>query len=205
MLHGAAARPERLGLKHALDFSLALIGLIVAAPLLLLVGLAALIGQGRPLLFIQQRIGLHGRRFRMYKFRTMHRDADASGPPPDSAAPVRPKRGRDPRVTRLGRLLRRTSLDELPQLLNVLNGTMSLVGPRPLPAEEQQRISGWQRRRLAMRPGLTGLWQVSGRSDTDFETWMHLDLEYVDHWNLWLDVRILLRTVWIVLTGRGAR
>jgi exopolysaccharide biosynthesis polyprenyl glycosylphosphotransferase len=205
MLHGAAARPERLGLKHALDFSLALIGLIVAAPLLLLVGLAALIGQGRPLLFIQQRIGLHGRRFRMYKFRTMHRDADASGPPPDSAAPVRPKRGRDPRITRLGRLLRRTSLDELPQLLNVLNGTMSLVGPRPLPAEEQQRISGWQRRRLAMRPGLTGLWQVSGRSDTDFETWMHLDLEYVDHWNLWLDVRILLRTVWIVLTGRGAR
>lgn len=207
MLHGAAARPERLGIKHALDFSLALVGLIFALPLLLVVSLAALIGQGRPLLFIQPRIGLHGRRFRMYKFRTMHSDTGASGPKPelDTAAPVRPKRGRDPRVTRLGRLLRRTSLDELPQLINVLNGTMSLVGPRPLPVEEQQRISGYQRRRLAMRPGLTGLWQVSGRSDTDFETWMRRDLEYVDNWNLWLDVRILLRTVWIVLTGRGAR
>ncbi len=205
MLHGAAARPERLGIKHALDFSLALVGLVIATPLLLLVGLVALVGQGRPLLFIQQRIGLHGRRFKMYKFRTMHSDADARGAGPDAAAPVRPKRGLDPRVTRLGWLLRRTSLDELPQLLNVLNGTMSLVGPRPLPVDEQQRIRGWQRRRLAMRPGLTGLWQVSGRSDTDFETWMRLDLEYVDHWNLWLDMRILLRTIWIVLTGRGAR
>ena len=111
----------------------------------------------------------------------------------------------DPRITRLGRLLRRSSLDELPQLFNVLAGSMSLVGPRPLPFDEQQQIRGWHRRRLSMKPGITGLWQVSGRSEVDFEEWILLDLRYIDEWTFWLDMRLLLRTLPAVLLRRGAR
>ena len=111
----------------------------------------------------------------------------------------------DPRRTRLGRLLRRFSLDELPQLANVVRGEMSLVGPRPLPLDEAGRIKGAQRRRVAMRPGMTGLWQTSGRSTVDFDEWMRMDLEYVDRWSLALDVRILLATIPVVLRGTGAR
>jgi lipopolysaccharide/colanic/teichoic acid biosynthesis glycosyltransferase len=110
----------------------------------------------------------------------------------------------DPRITRLGRLLRKFSLDELPQLWNVLKGDMSLVGPRPPIPEEVARYERWQRRRLAMKPGLTGLWQVSGRNRVDFEQWMKLDLAYIDNWSPWLDLKILARTVPVVLSGRGA-
>jgi lipopolysaccharide/colanic/teichoic acid biosynthesis glycosyltransferase len=162
---------------------------------------------GRPVLFGQGRAGLHGRRFRMLKFRTMVKDAEARQAELMAAnqmsGPVF-KIDRDPRITRLGRLLRRTSLDELPQLFNVLSGSMSLIGPRPLPTKEQEQIRGWHRRRLSMKPGITGLWQVSGRSQIDFEDWMRLDLRYIDEWSLTLDLVILLRTVPAVLTSRGA-
>jgi len=110
----------------------------------------------------------------------------------------------DPRVTRVGRLLRKSSLDELPQLINVLRGDMSFVGPRPPIPEEVEQYQGWQRRRLSMKPGITGLWQVSGRNRIDFDQWMKLDLEYIDHWSLWLDVKILLKTIPTVIFGRGA-
>jgi lipopolysaccharide/colanic/teichoic acid biosynthesis glycosyltransferase len=110
----------------------------------------------------------------------------------------------DPRITAVGRVLRKTSLDELPQLWNVLVGEMSLVGPRPPIPAEVAEYDRWQRRRLSMKPGITCLWQVSGRNLLDFETWMRLDLEYIDHWSLWLDFKILVRTVWVVLTGYGA-
>jgi lipopolysaccharide/colanic/teichoic acid biosynthesis glycosyltransferase len=110
----------------------------------------------------------------------------------------------DPRVTRVGRVLRKFSLDELPQLWNVLRGDMSLVGPRPPIPDEVARYERWQRRRLAMKPGLTGLWQVSGRNEVDFERWMALDLQYIDNWSPWLDLKILARTVPVVLSGRGA-
>jgi len=110
----------------------------------------------------------------------------------------------DPRVTRVGHFLRKTSLDELPQLFNVLRGSMSFVGPRPLPAEEVEKIKGWQRRRLSMKPGITGLWQVSGRNHVDFQDWVKLDLEYIDNWSLWLDLKILLKTIPAVFSGKGA-
>jgi lipopolysaccharide/colanic/teichoic acid biosynthesis glycosyltransferase len=110
----------------------------------------------------------------------------------------------DPRVTRAGRLLRKTSLDELPQLINVLRGDMSFVGPRPLPVGEVAKIGGWQRRRLSMKPGITGLWQVSGRNKIDFNQWMKLDLEYIDNWSIWLDIKILIKTIPVVLLGKGA-
>jgi lipopolysaccharide/colanic/teichoic acid biosynthesis glycosyltransferase len=110
----------------------------------------------------------------------------------------------DPRVTRVGQFLRKSSIDELPQLVNVLRGDMSFVGPRPLPAEEVEKIKGWQRRRLSMKPGITGLWQVSGRNQIDFDQWMKLDLEYIDNWSLGLDFKIFLRTILAVLLGKGA-
>ncbi len=110
----------------------------------------------------------------------------------------------DPRVTRVGRFLRKTSLDELPQLFNVLLGDMSFVGPRPLPAEEIQKFKGWQRRRLSMKPGITGLWQVSGRNEIDFQEWLKMDLAYIDNWSMWLDLKILVKTIPVVLSGKGA-
>jgi len=158
-------------------------------------------------LFAQARAGLYGRPFRMLKFRTMRQGAeDEQGEllrSNEMSGPVFKLRD-DPRVTRLGRFLRRTSLDELPQLLNVLTGSMSLVGPRPLPVSEQAAIRGWQRRRLTMKPGLTCLWQVAGRNDVDFVDWMLLDLQYIEQWSLWLDLLLLLKTLPVVLFGRGA-
>lgn len=144
----------------------------------------------------------------MIKFRTMVVDAEKKRDDllaqNEMSGPVF-KVTNDPRITRLGHFLRRTSLDELPQLFNVLLGEMSLVGPRPLPTKEQQGISGWQRRRLSMRPGITGLWQVSGRSNIDFEQWMKLDLRYIDGWSLVMDLKILLKTLPAVLFAKGAR
>jgi lipopolysaccharide/colanic/teichoic acid biosynthesis glycosyltransferase len=144
----------------------------------------------------------------MLKFRTMRPDAEREQAMlragNEMTGPVFKLRD-DPRVTPLGRMLRRTSLDELPQLFNVLAGSMSLVGPRPLPLSEQAAIRGWQRRRLTMKPGMTCLWQVSGRSDVDFVDWMLLDLKYIQDWSLWLDLVVLFKTVPVVLFGRGAR
>jgi lipopolysaccharide/colanic/teichoic acid biosynthesis glycosyltransferase len=182
--------------------------IILFAPIMLLVALAVLVSGGRPVLFIQRRAGLNGHPFPMLKFRTMHAGADrkraALGALNEMDGPVFKMRD-DPRVTPIGRFLRRTSLDELPQLFNVLAGQMSIVGPRPLPLEETEALTGRHRRRLTIRPGLTCLWQVSGRSDLTFAEWMALDLEYVDSWTLWLDVAILLRTIPAIVTRRGAR
>lgn len=204
----APKSPEALALKTLFDVTVAAALIVLAAPVLILAALLVLITMGRPVFFVQERAGLFGRRFFMYKFRTMQAGAeaarDALSAQNEMTGPVF-KMTADPRVTPLGRLLRKASIDELPQLFHVLAGTMSLVGPRPLPVKEQRQIQGWHRRRLSMKPGITGLWQVSGRSDVDFEEWMRLDLKYVDDWSLSLDFKILLRTIPAVLTGRGAR
>jgi lipopolysaccharide/colanic/teichoic acid biosynthesis glycosyltransferase len=161
-------------------------------------------------LFSQNRSGLRGRPFRMYKFRTMVTNAEQGRAELEDrnemSGPVF-KVKNDPRVTRVGIFLRKSSLDELPQLWNVLRGEMSLVGPRPLPLYETANFGDLtQRRRMSVRPGLTCLWQVRGRSKiTDFKDWVILDLEYIDHWSLWLDFKILLRTVPVVLFGWGAK
>jgi len=161
-----------------------------------------------PVLFIHERGGLHGRPFRMLKFRTMREGAEAERAALLAAnemdGPVF-KIAADPRVTRLGRFLRRTSMDELPQLVNVVRGDMSLVGPRPLPVVETRALAGVHRRRLSVRPGITCLWQISGRSELGFREWMALDLQYVDHWSLGLDLAILLRTLPALVSRRGAR
>ncbi|HEY6878692.1 MAG TPA: sugar transferase [Polyangiales bacterium] len=204
----APKRPEMLAIKHGLDPLLASLAILVALPLMLVIAGAIAIAMGRPVLFTQQRAGRYGQPFRMFKFRTMRKDAEAERAQlqglNELQGPVFKARA-DPRITPLGRFLRRTSLDELPQLFNVVTGSMSMVGPRPLPIQEQAQIRGWQRRRLSVKPGITGLWQVSGRSDVNFDEWMLLDLRYVDEWSLWLDLQILLKTIPVVLFGRGAR
>ncbi len=185
--------------KRVLDMALASVLLLVTWPLILLLAVLVRVQDGGPAWFVQERVGRHGRRFRMVKLRSMVPGAER--------IPVRAKdqRAHDSRVTPLGRILRRTSLDELPQLLNVLRGEMSLVGPRPPLPGEVDRYAAAELRRLSVRPGMTGLWQVSGRADLPLESWMALDLEYVDRWSLWLDLTLLVRTVPAVVKGSGAR
>ncbi|MCC6352452.1 MAG: sugar transferase [Verrucomicrobiae bacterium] len=195
--------------KAVIDRAGALALLILGAPLFAAIAVAIRLTSPGPVLFRQRRSGLHGRPFTMLKFRSMVSDAEMQKaelePFNQMSGPVF-KLSTDPRVTPLGRLLRRTSLDELPQLWNVLRGEMSLVGPRPLPVYETENFADLaHRRRLSMKPGLTCLWQISGRNAvTNFEDWVRLDLEYIDNWSLWLDIGILLRTIPIVLTGKGA-
>jgi exopolysaccharide biosynthesis polyprenyl glycosylphosphotransferase len=204
----APKAPDALALKHALDPILAGIAIIVLSPILLAIAIAIRATMGAPVLFVQRRSGRFGREFKMLKFRTMRAGAETERAgllaKNEMDGPVF-KLTHDPRVTPLGRFLRKFSLDELPQLLNVVSGAMSLVGPRPLPVQEQGQIRGVSRRRLSMKPGLTCLWQISGRSDIVFDDWMLLDLKYIDEWSLWLDLQILLRTVPVVVLGRGAR
>ena len=197
--------------KQVLDFVGALALLVVLTPVVLLpVAVAVRLTSRGPVLFRQQRSGLNGRPFTMLKFRTMVTDAEqlqaelASFNEMDG--PVF-KVSNDPRVTPLGRWLRKWSIDELPQLWNVLRFEMSLVGPRPLPVDEIRRINEpAHRRRLSVKPGLTCLWQISGRNDvSSFKEWVRLDLEYIDNWSLWLDLKILLKTIPVVLTGAGAK
>jgi lipopolysaccharide/colanic/teichoic acid biosynthesis glycosyltransferase len=161
-----------------------------------------------PILFGQKRSGLHGRLFTMYKFRSMVSNAEMLRAELDAynemSGPVF-KMKDDPRITPFGRLLRKTSLDEFPQFWNVLVGDMSLVGPRPPIPTEVQHYDPWHRRRLSMKPGLTCLWQISGRNKIAFDQWMKLDLQYIDSWSLWLDLKILARTVPVVFSGLGAR
>jgi exopolysaccharide biosynthesis polyprenyl glycosylphosphotransferase len=199
---------EALAVKRLMDLLGAAVLVLILGPVMLLVAALILVTMGRPVLFGQERIGHHGRRFRMLKFRSMIPDAerrrDELASMNEADGPVF-KIARDPRITPLGRLLRKYSLDELPQLFNVLAGSMSLVGPRPLPVVEQQQITGASRRRLAMRPGITGPWQVSGRSDLCFSDWMQRDLDYVDNWSILQDLKLLLRTIPAVIVGRGAR
>lgn len=199
--------PSRF-VKALIDRTVGLVMLLMTLPLMLLIALAVKLTSRGPILFVQERGGLHGRPFRMLKFRTMREGAEAERGALLAAnemdGPVF-KIADDPRVTRLGRFLRRTSMDELPQLVNVVRGDMSLVGPRPLPVVETRELAGVHRRRLSMRPGITCLWQISGRNELGFQEWMALDLQYVDHWSLGLDLAILLRTLPALLTRRGAR
>ncbi len=193
--------------KRTLDVALAGLLLLLATPVVGTVALLIKMTSGGTVLFRQIRCGLNGRLFTLYKFRTMVEDAEHRRGDllhlNEMKGPVFKLRT-DPRVTWLGRILRRFSLDELPQLWNVLRGDMSLVGPRPPIPEEVAQYQRWQRRRLSMKPGLTCLWQVSGRNTLDFDRWMELDLEYIDSWSPLLDLKILLRTIPAVLTGKGA-
>jgi exopolysaccharide biosynthesis polyprenyl glycosylphosphotransferase len=194
-------------MKALLDRVVALVALIVLSPLLVAIALAIRLTSRGPAIFRQRRIGWQGREFTMWKFRTMVRNADALRSGLDQlnrhATGELFKMTHDPRITRLGRWLRRTSLDELPQLVNVLRGQMSIVGPRPLPVTDRPYV-GEARRRLLVKPGLTGLWQISGRSDLDWEESVRLDLRYVEQWSLALDALIIWKTVFAVVNGRGA-
>jgi exopolysaccharide biosynthesis polyprenyl glycosylphosphotransferase len=196
--------------KRLLDMVGSTLLLLLTAPVMLLIALAVRLDSSGPVLFSQNRSGLRGRSFRMYKFRTMVTNAEQGraelADRNEMSGPVF-KVKNDPRVTRGGLFLRKFSLDELPQLWNVLRGEMSLVGPRPLPLYETANFGDvTQRRRMSVRPGLTCLWQVRGRNKiTDFKDWVVLDLEYIDRWSLWLDFQILLRTVPVVLFGWGAK
>lgn len=196
--------------KQMVDFLGAVTLLVLLSPIFLFVSLAIKVTSPGPILFRQRRAGLNGRPFTMLKFRTMVTNAEQLKQELEAlnemSGPVF-KVSNDPRITPIGRLLRKYSLDELPQLLNVLVGDMSLVGPRPLPVDEVARFDDVaHRRRLSVRPGLTCLWQVSGRNNVkDFAEWVRLDLQYIDNWSLWLDFKILLRTIPVVLSGAGAK
>jgi lipopolysaccharide/colanic/teichoic acid biosynthesis glycosyltransferase len=208
-------------LKRIIDFMGSLLGLIFLSPVFLLVALAIKLTSRGPVFFKQERIGQRGERFIFLKFRSMYENSDEkahkdyitnfiSSPREDSAdsrntnAPVVYKMEADRRVTPLGKFLRKTSLDELPQFINVLKGEMSLVGPRPPIPYECDLYDIWHRRRvLEVRPGITGLWQVEGRSRRTFNDMVRLDLKYINEWSLWLDLKILIKTPWIMLTGSG--
>jgi len=193
-------------LKRFFDLVVAACMLVLFAPLSLLVIFAIKSSSKGPILFRQKRCGLNGRQFVLYKFRSMYEDAllrraeisnlnEMDGPVFKCA--------NDPRITPVGRCLRKLSIDEWPQLLNVIKGDMSLVGPRPPLPEEVEQYKPWQRRRLRMRPGLTCLWVLEGRNKLDFLSWVRLDLHYIDHWTLALDCRILLQSIPHVLSGKG--
>jgi exopolysaccharide biosynthesis polyprenyl glycosylphosphotransferase len=197
-----------LVLKRLVDVLGAIAGLIVLAPVLIAAAVAVKLSSPGPVLYAQDRYGLYRRRFRMYKLRTMVNGAEALQAPlehlNEASGPVFKIRA-DPRITRVGRVLRRTSIDELPQLFNVLRGEMSLVGPRPLPLRDVALFTeAGLVRRFSVPPGLTGLWQISGRSELPFDRWIDLDLQYIDRWSLALDFLIILKTVPAVLRGTGA-
>jgi len=207
LIFSAAPHDEvRLLVKRLIDVVVAALGLIVLAPFMALIALLIRMTSPGPAVFRQVRCGLNGRRFTFYKFRSMIQNAEELKPALAhlSHKSTAFKIPNDPRLTRLGRFLRKFSIDEWPQLWNVLRGDMSLVGPRPAVPSEVEQYQRWQRRRLRMRPGLTCLWAVSGRDNVDFETWMKMDMQYIDNWSLALDWKILLRTIPRVLTGRGA-
>ncbi|MCL6543640.1 MAG: sugar transferase [Bryobacteraceae bacterium] len=198
-------------LKRFIDLVLGCLLLAVSLPLAVVIGLAIWLESGAPVLFAHRRIGLGGRTFLLYKFRSMVVNADEVlrehlERRPDLALEwLRDHKLKvDPRVTRVGRFLRRRSLDEIPQFWNVLRGDMSLVGPRPIVPGETQKYGPHFRMYTLVRPGLTGLWQVSGRNDTSYGNRVSLDLQYIREWTPWLDLRILFRTVWVVLRGHGA-
>lgn len=197
-----------LAVKSCLDRIGGLIGVIISLPLALTAALAIKVEDGGPVLFRQTRSGKNGKPFTMFKFRTMVKNAEqiksALQAKNEMSGPVF-KMKRDPRVTRIGALLRKSSLDEIPQFFNVLRGDMSLVGPRPPLPTEVARYNRWQRRKLSVKPGLTCLWQINGRNQIDFDDWMKLDLDYIDNWSLWLDTKILLKTVPAVFKGDGAQ
>ncbi len=202
-------RYRALVLKRIMDILGALVGLAITAVVTPFVALAIKIDSPGPVFFSQTRIGRNGRRFQIYKFRSMRQDAEEQKKKLESQNEMEGlmfKMKDDPRVTKVGNFIRKTSIDELPQFLNILKGDMSLVGTRPPTEGEFEKYNQYYRRRISMTPGLTGLWQISGRSDIDdFDDVVKLDLQYIDNWSLGLDIRILIKTVGVVLFGRGAR
>ncbi|XOF35370.1 MAG: sugar transferase [Candidatus Electrothrix sp. YB6] len=196
-------------IKRIVDIIFSLAALVMLSPVFLTVAGLIWLQDGWPVLFVQERIGLNKRRFKIFKFRTMIRDAEklqAELEKHNEVDGAAFKMTEDPRVTKIGNILRKTSLDEIPQFANVLIGDMSIVGPRPLPIRDFERFGeAAHRRRFSVKPGITGLWQVSGRSDVEFDEWMNMDLQYIAEWSLWEDFRILFKTVFVVLQGAGAR
>jgi len=192
--------------KELFDRVGAFIGILLTAPVMLAAAIIVKLESRGPVLYSQARCGLNGRLFRMHKIRTMYTDSERKRiellDRNEMSGPVFKLRN-DPRVTPVGRFLRRHSIDELPQFLNVLRGDMSLVGPRPPLPQEAARFKPWQKRKLSVKPGITCLWQVSGRNRIDFEEWMRLDLQYIDHRSFWLDLKIIARTIPTVLKGTG--
>lgn len=220
-------RLDYFAFKRVLDLTIALMGLLFLAPALIIISLLIMLDSRGPVLFIQKRVGAKRWRvgskehwevtpFHVYKFRTMKHNCDqtvhkefieafAKGDiPADSEMKAQVKLTDDPRITRLGKILRRTSLDELPQLINVIKGEMSLVGPRPVPEYEAAQYRPDQRARLHALPGITGLWQVKGRSQVSFDEMVRMDIEYIQNQSLWLDIKLLLLTIPVALSGRGA-
>jgi len=201
------AEESQLFIKRAIDLIVSMCALIVLSPVFILTAVLIKITSPGPIMYTQQRIGLSGRKFLIYKFRTMYKGAHKRL---SEIAALNEMEGpifkikNDPRITPVGRVLRKFSIDELPQFFNVFMGYMSLVGPRPPLPNEVKQYEPWQRRRLSMRPGLTCLWQVSGRNRLDFNEWMELDLKYLDNWSLLLDLKILMKTIPVVLFGIGA-
>lgn len=199
-------REVSLVFKRLIDIAGSAIGLILLSPVYLLTAATLRLADEGPIIFGQSRVGLHGRPFTMYKFRSMVPDAEARLHEVhhlNERNGAAFKASNDPRITRVGRLLRRTSIDELPQLWNVLTGSMSLVGPRPPLPHEVEAYDIWHRRRLSMKPGITGLWQVEARDDPDFDRWVEHDLDYIDEWSIWLDLKILARTLPAMLAHGG--
>ncbi len=201
------SKPVEMAFKRLFDIISSGVALWVLAPMLLVVALVVKVTSRGPLLFRQTRVGLHGRPFKMLKFRTMVENAEELkaklAAQNEMDGPVF-KMKKDPRITSIGRVLRKFSIDELPQLINVLRGDMSVVGPRPPVPNEVAKYEPWQRRRLSVRPGLTCIWQVSGRNEISFEQWMYMDLQYIDTWSFSKDISLILKTFPVVLTGRGA-
>jgi exopolysaccharide biosynthesis polyprenyl glycosylphosphotransferase len=203
-----STEPLPQAFKRVLDITVAAGALLLFSPILVVAAIAIKVSSPGPILFLQERVGLNKRRFKIFKFRTMVPNAEKMmsllEKHNEVSGPVF-KIKNDPRITRIGKLLRRSSVDELPQLINVLKGDMSLVGPRPLPVRDYEGFNkDWQRRRFSVKPGITCLWQINGRSGIPFDQWMLLDLQYMDEWSIWLDLKILAKTVPAVFRGEGA-
>lgn len=200
---------RRMVVKRGIDVVGGLVGCLITIVLTPFVALAIKLDSPGPVFFSQIRIGKNGRRFRIYKFRSMYVDAEARKKELEAQNEMQGlmfKMENDPRITKVGRFIRKTSIDELPQFFNIVRGDMSLVGTRPPTEEEFEQYNSHYRRRISMTPGLTGLWQISGRSEiVDFDEVVKLDLEYIDNWTLGLDIKILFRTVWVVLAGKGSK
>ena len=210
----------KLAVKRGIDFVVGSVILILVSPLMLVTALAIKVTSRGPVFFGQDRVGYMGEKFRFLKFRSMCHDAEERkvevlGQNHHQSGPIFKIRN-DPRMTPVGKVIRRFSIDELPQILHVIQGTMSLVGPRPLPYEDvvaqipedhlhnQSMYTTWDLHRLTTKPGITCIWQVSGRSELDYDTWVRMDIDYIENWSLWLDAKLLAQTIPAVLSGRGA-
>ena len=194
-------------IKRMLDFIISLVALIILSPLMLIIYILVKINLGSPAFFVQERVGYKGNHFKMYKFRSMVLNAEELKEKlqekNEMSGPMF-KMKDDPRVTKIGKFIRKTSIDELPQLINVLLGQMSLVGPRPSLPKEVEKFETWMLERLNVKPGLTCYWQVSGRNDIDFEDWMKLDIKYVNERNLWIDIKLIFKTVFVLFGDKHA-